>query len=114
MLRIARDVLGWVPKGATRESAYEHLNATVPDALKRELHVLLVAHGKCCARCAANGRPRQPPVGPCPLRAAAASPASVAAETSASAGVKSEPAAAAAALATVLVKPEPSVKCEDA
>ena len=125
VLRIARDVLGWVPKTATRESAYEHLNATVPDALKRELHVLLVRHGKCCVRCAANGRPRQPPVGPCPLRAASACPTSTR-EAAVSTGgapvaappplVKSEPATTTTAPppATVSAKSEPTVKREDA
>ena len=38
--------LGWVPKGATRDTAYEHLNRRVPDACKFDLHVLLVEHGK--------------------------------------------------------------------
>ena len=32
-----------------------------------DLHVLLVEHGKCCQRCAKNGRPRKPVLGPCPL-----------------------------------------------
>jgi endonuclease-3 len=38
--------LGWIPKSATRDSAYEHLNRRVPDACKFDLHVLLVEHGK--------------------------------------------------------------------
>jgi len=38
--------LGWVPKAATRDQTYEHLNAKVPDELKYALHVLLVKHGK--------------------------------------------------------------------
>ena len=38
--------LGWVPKSATRDTAYEHLNRMVPDACKFDLHVLLVEHGK--------------------------------------------------------------------
>ena len=38
--------LGWVPKSATRETSYEHLNRRIPDDLKFELHVLLVQHGK--------------------------------------------------------------------
>ena len=32
-----------------------------------DLHVLLVEHGKCCTRCAKNGKPRKEVVGPCPL-----------------------------------------------
>jgi len=38
--------LGWVPKAATRDQTYEHLNAKVPDEIKYALHVLLVKHGK--------------------------------------------------------------------
>ena len=38
--------LGWVPKGAGRDAAYEHLNRRVPNAAKFDLHVLLVEHGK--------------------------------------------------------------------
>ena len=38
--------LGWIPKSATRDTAYEHLNRRVPDACKFDLHVLLVEHGK--------------------------------------------------------------------
>jgi endonuclease-3 len=38
--------LGWVPKSATRETSYEHLNRRLPSDLKYELHVLLVEHGK--------------------------------------------------------------------
>ena len=85
--RIARDVLRWTPAGATRESTYAHLNARVPDALKYDLHCLLVRHGKCCKRCAANGQPRRPPVGPCPLVAAGGERATTAA---ASVAIKSE------------------------
>ena len=36
-------------------------------ARRYDLHVLLVGHGKRCPRCAANGRPRFEPDGPCPL-----------------------------------------------
>ncbi len=43
--KLAR-VLGWVPAAADREATYAHLNARVPGALKHELHVLLVHHGK--------------------------------------------------------------------
>ena len=38
--------LGWVPKSASRDAAYEHLNRRVPDACKLDLHVLLVEHGR--------------------------------------------------------------------
>ena len=38
--------LGWIPKSASRDTAYEHLNRRVPDACKFDLHVLLVEHGK--------------------------------------------------------------------
>ena len=38
--------LGWVPKSASRDQTYEHLNEIVPDEIKYELHVLLVRHGK--------------------------------------------------------------------
>ena len=60
MLRISKQ-LGWVPSSATRESAYEHLNETIPPDLKLDLHCLLVCHGKHCHACAANGKPQFPP-----------------------------------------------------
>ena len=50
---------------------------TMPEALtacRYDLHVLMVGHGKRCARCAANGRPRFEPDGPCPLFPAKGSP----------------------------------------
>ena len=37
-------------------------------AVRYDLHVLLVEHGKRCERCAKNGRPRKESHGPCPLR----------------------------------------------
>ena len=40
--------LGWVPKAATRETTYDHLNHHVPAELKYDLHCLLVEHGKVC------------------------------------------------------------------
>ena len=43
--KLAR-ALGWVPDAASREATYAHLNARVPGAMKHELHVLLVEHGK--------------------------------------------------------------------
>ncbi|KAL0031959.1 hypothetical protein WJX79_008948 [Trebouxia sp. C0005] len=36
--------MGWVPPKATRDEAYSHLNARIPDHLKYDLHVLLVNH----------------------------------------------------------------------
>eukprot|EP00040_Diaphanoeca_grandis_P026476 m.148363 g.148363 ORF g.148363 m.148363 type:complete len:380 (-) comp30588_c0_seq1:118-1257(-) len=59
--------LGWVPKEASRETTYNHMNSRVPDDLKYDLHCLLVTHGKHCKTCAKNGKPRKAPLGPCPL-----------------------------------------------
>lgn len=59
--------MGWVPAKATRDEAYAHLNARIPDDLKYDLHVLLVNHGKRCPRCAKNGKPRKASDGDCPL-----------------------------------------------
>ena len=47
--------IGWTPKAATREQAYEHLRRKVPASVCHDLHVLLVAHGKVCRRCSASG-----------------------------------------------------------
>lgn len=68
VLRISKQQK-WVGSGATRESAYESMNAIVPAAVKMDLHCLLVRHGKVCKRCAANGKPQFPPETPfaCPL-----------------------------------------------
>ncbi|KAG5178261.1 DNA glycosylase [Tribonema minus] len=52
--RITKEQLKWAPPSASREAAYAHLNATIPDHLKHDLHVLLVLHGKTCARCASR------------------------------------------------------------
>jgi hypothetical protein len=110
--------LGWVPESASRTQAYEHLNRRIPDDVKLSLHVLLVEHGKCCQKCAKNGKPRRSVVGPCPLTfsrislekelALAAGSVKVKAEPAAAAGriqVKAEPAAAAG---RVQVKVEPA------
>lgn len=59
VLRISY-MMKWAPTGSTRESAYEYLNARVPEDLKLELHCLLVTHGT-HYRCAANGKPQFPP-----------------------------------------------------
>jgi endonuclease-3 len=48
--------LRWVPASASREGAYEHLNARVPAECKVALHVLMVEHGKRCPSCARGGR----------------------------------------------------------
>jgi hypothetical protein len=53
--------MGWVSSVASREGAYEYLNEMIPNDVKMDLHCLLVRHGKCCHRCAANGRPQFPP-----------------------------------------------------
>lgn len=60
-------LLGWVPKHASREQAYLHLDARIPQSLKYPLHVLFVRHGKCCVRCAPNNRPQFAPKAVCPL-----------------------------------------------
>lgn len=49
------------------ETTYEHLDSRIPGALKYPLHVLLIAHGKSCVRCAARGKTSRPSVGACPL-----------------------------------------------
>ena len=38
--------LNWVPNAADRDGTYAHLNRRVPAAIKYEMHVLLVEHGK--------------------------------------------------------------------
>ncbi|KAI0171698.1 DNA glycosylase [Hypoxylon sp. FL1284] len=58
--------LGWRPAGASRDGAFAHLDARVPDRLKYGLHVLLVEHGRGCEECRAGGRSR----GRCELRRA--------------------------------------------
>jgi hypothetical protein len=60
VLRISQQ-MNWVSQSATREAAYERLNAVVPDELKMDWHCLLVAHGKVCHDCAARGKPQFPP-----------------------------------------------------
>ncbi|KAK5656476.1 hypothetical protein OQA88_4859 [Cercophora sp. LCS_1] len=57
-------LLGWRPRGASRDETHLHLDARVPDEDKYALHRLLVAHGKECGECKANGRS----VGKCALR----------------------------------------------
>ncbi|KAI8110998.1 hypothetical protein M9434_004571 [Picochlorum sp. BPE23] len=54
VFRIGKD-LGWIPKSCrSREDAYEYLNVRIPDGVKFDLHVLLVAHGKVCAYCSSR------------------------------------------------------------
>eukprot|EP00978_Attheya_sp_CCMP212_P026318 scaffold86289_cov47-Attheya_sp.AAC.1 len=67
--------MGWLPNAAassSREGAYQHLNATIPNDVKLDLHCLLVLHGKVCHSCAAKGRPQFPPADgsrlSCPLK----------------------------------------------
>ncbi|KAJ4756892.1 DEMETER-like protein 2 [Rhynchospora pubera] len=43
--------IGWIPRTATRETAYLHLNNTIPNELKFDLNCLLVTHGKLCRSC---------------------------------------------------------------
>lgn len=50
--------LKFIPDTYTREQAYEHLNETVPDDVKFDLHVLLVEHGKVCERCSRRSKKR--------------------------------------------------------
>ncbi|KAG1670356.1 hypothetical protein FOA52_000116 [Chlamydomonas sp. UWO 241] len=59
--------LGWLPAGASREAAYEHLNRTVPGHLKYDLHVLMVQHGKACGACAKVARKGMAGAQACPL-----------------------------------------------
>jgi endonuclease-3 len=58
--RISKD-LKWVPSGASRDNAYDHLNQLIPPHLKLDLHCLLIEHGRQCHRCAARGKPQFPP-----------------------------------------------------
>jgi len=62
-------MMRWVPESASREQAYEHLNRRVPADCKFALHVLMVEHGKCCKRCAKNGKlqKKESAVDTCPL-----------------------------------------------
>jgi len=59
-------ILGWRPKGATREETHLHLDVKIPGEDKYGLHVLMVAHGKKCGECKAGGKV----VGKCELRKA--------------------------------------------
>jgi endonuclease-3 len=44
--------LGWIPTGATAEQAYRALNPAVPPAIRYDLHLAFIAHGRavCKAR----------------------------------------------------------------
>ncbi|ELR12778.1 base excision DNA repair protein, HhHGPD subfamily protein [Acanthamoeba castellanii str. Neff] len=53
--------LGFV-RGTTREQTYEFMNATMPDEIKRDMHVLLIRHGKQVCKA------RSPKCGECVLR----------------------------------------------
>ncbi|KAF6806532.1 base excision DNA repair protein [Colletotrichum musicola] len=59
-------LLGWRPKGASRDETHAHLDVRIPDEDKYGLHILLVKHGKVCAECKAGGKS----TGKCELRRA--------------------------------------------
>ncbi|KAI1652859.1 DNA glycosylase [Daldinia decipiens] len=59
-------MMGWRPASASRDEAFAHLDARVPDALKYGLHVLLIEHGRACPECKAGGKR----LGRCELRRA--------------------------------------------
>lgn len=44
-------VLGWVPTKANRITAQAHLDLRIPNALKYNLHVLMISHGRSCSGC---------------------------------------------------------------
>lgn len=49
--------LGWVPRGLKKggeDEAFAHLDATVPDHLKYDLHQQFIRHGQLCLRCKTN------------------------------------------------------------
>lgn len=57
----------WVGGAVGREECYDIMNRLVPPAIKYDLHVLLVEHGKRCSRCSKGGKLQLPEEGPCPL-----------------------------------------------
>jgi endonuclease-3 len=59
-------LLGWVPKGASRDETHAHLDVRIPDEDKYGLHILMVGHGKKCEECKAGGKN----TGKCELRKA--------------------------------------------
>ena len=49
--------LGWVPRGlkkGSEDEAFAHLDATVPDHLKYDLHQQFIRHGQFCLKCKTN------------------------------------------------------------
>ncbi|KAM0307591.1 hypothetical protein HYE67_000738 [Fusarium culmorum] len=46
--------LKWMPRKATRDQTFSHLEVRIPDHLKYGLHKLFVQHGRSCIRCRAN------------------------------------------------------------
>lgn len=48
--------LGWCPQSATADQCAIHLDNSIPDELKYQLHILLWREGKGCKRCAVGGR----------------------------------------------------------
>ena len=57
-------LLGWIPKGASRDETHAHLDVRIPDEDKYGLHILMVGHGKKCDECKAGGKN----LGKCELR----------------------------------------------
>ncbi|KAI8958292.1 DNA glycosylase [Daldinia sp. FL1419] len=57
-------MMGWRPASASRDEAFAHLDARVPDELKYGLHVLFIEHGRTCPECKAGGKS----LGRCELR----------------------------------------------
>lgn len=51
---------GWIPASSPREKAQAHLDARVPRTLKRDLHFLIIAHGRACPVCRSGGVSKEP------------------------------------------------------
>ena len=60
-------MLGWVPKGASRDKTFSHCEVRVPDHLKYPLHQLFLRHGKTCGRCKAKGSTEEWDNAECPI-----------------------------------------------
>ncbi|BGP38318.1 hypothetical protein JCM10450v2_002264 [Rhodotorula kratochvilovae] len=67
VLRITKS-LGWVSQKSNAQQAYVHLNARIPNALKHNLHVLFIQHGRACRTCAAAGVRVKDSIEQCPLK----------------------------------------------
>jgi endonuclease-3 len=57
VLRVSKR-LGWLREKATAEEAHRVFKTAVPDELKLNLHVNLIAHGRAICRATGNGGPR--------------------------------------------------------